>query len=69
MPNKYELHEIIADQSVKIKQQQKKIKENKKSFREIYEKIYSIGGPLNGNSLGFTREQFKIFYEIAKLVE
>jgi hypothetical protein len=37
----------------------------KKSASSIHSMIYCIGGPLNDNVYGYSKEQMKIFWEIA----
>ena len=61
--------ELISKQAMKIYKQKKLIKDYTTRLRCIHNTIYCIGGPLNDNKLGYTKEQMKDFYKIAELAK
>lgn len=66
--NKAQMADVIARQAIKLEKQRLTIKAFKKAQNEIDGIIYGIGGPLNDNCLGFSKEQFSVFHEIHKTI-
>jgi hypothetical protein len=57
--------ELIARQQLDIESMKEQIKAYKDSEDNIYNIIYCIGGPLNDNKLGYTKEQMQDFAAIS----
>jgi hypothetical protein len=58
---------LAAEQALKIRELTKTIHEYRESLVTIRNIIYCCSGPLNGNKLGYTKEQMKDFAKIADL--
>ena len=57
-------NDVIAIQAVKIEKLKRQIKMDKEAKDKVFYIIYGIGGPLNDNKLGYSKEQMKDFWEI-----
>ena len=57
--------ELIAQQALKIANLEAEVARMTEDREAIQRIIYCIGGPLNDNKLGFTREQMAVFQRIA----
>lgn len=61
--------ELVARQARKIAELEDAVARYRENAKEIMGIIYCIGGPLNDNKLGYTREQMTDFFRIAKCAE
>jgi len=59
--------ELIAKQQLQIEDLIRLLEEARANIREIHGSIVGIGGPLNDNKLGYTKEQLKIFWYVEAL--
>lgn len=57
--------ELIARQAKQLVETQDELDELKERVRRARSHIYCIGGPLNDNKLGYTRDQMVTFSRIA----
>ena len=57
--------ELIARQAKQLEELREEVAELKDRARKARSHIYCIGGPLNDNKLGYTREQMVTFARIA----
>ena len=57
--------ELIARQAKQLEELREEVAELKDRARKARLHIYCIGGPLNDNKLGYTREQMVTFARIA----
>ena len=57
--------ELIARQAKKIEELRDEVADMKERIKRARLPIYCIGGPLNDNKLGYTREQMVTFSRIA----
>lgn len=60
---------LIAQQAREIAELKERLSRRDEDARRIYAELYCIGGPLNDNKLGYTKEQIEPFRRIANLVE
>lgn len=60
---------LIAEQQIEIRQLKKFKEQAKADMRKINLTLVCIGGPLNDNVLGYTKEQRKILHEINGIAE
>ena len=58
---------LIAQQALKIAELEEYMKHYENMTAEIHSIIFSCGGPLNDNKLGYTPSQMVPFDQIAKL--
>lgn len=49
--------ELIAKQARQIANLEEQVKDYRDSAKRVVSLIYSVGGPLNDNKLGYTKEQ------------
>jgi len=61
--------ELIANQALEIAELKHWKEENIKMKEEVHGIIYCIGGPLNDNKLGFTRNQMRVFANIVRALD
>lgn len=57
--------ELIAKQARRIEELSVEISYYQMARHFTYLEIYGVGGPLNGNSLGYTDDQLLVFHRIA----
>ena len=57
--------ELIARQAKQIEEMRDELADLKERSRKALLHIYSIGGPLNDNSMGYSRPQMVTFSRIA----
>ena len=57
--------ELIARQAKQLEELREEVAELKDRARKARLHIYCVGGPLNDNKLGYTREQMVTFARIA----
>jgi hypothetical protein len=62
-------HEVIARQARQIAEMDDEIGDLREALHAIRLKLIWIGGPLNGNMLGYSNEQLKPLQEILTLAE
>jgi hypothetical protein len=58
--------ELIARQAKQVEELRDEVADLKERAHKARMHIYCIGGPLNDNLLGYTREQMVVFDRIAK---
>jgi hypothetical protein len=58
---------LIAQQAREIAELKEQVTAYKDAADRIHLMLICIGGPLNDNKLGYTREQLKLFYDIERL--
>lgn len=58
--------ELIAKQQLRIAELEAELDRAYGAIDRIYNVIYCVGGPLNDNKLGYTREQQKEWGLVAK---
>ena len=58
--------ELIARQAKRLEELRVELDEIKGGVRSVHMLIYGIGGPLNDNGLGYTKEQRTVFHRIAE---
>jgi hypothetical protein len=56
--------QLIAKQQLEIEMLKEESKRHAEACDEVHRIIYCIGGPLNDNKLGYTREQMRDFWAI-----
>lgn len=61
--------ELISRQALQLAEQADRLADFEKRMSDIHSHIYCIGGPLNDNKLGYSKEQMVTFFRIAKLTE
>lgn len=61
--------ELIAKQALQLAEQAEKIADYEDRLRHIQMALFCIGGPLNDNVLGYSKEQLVTFHRISKEVE
>jgi hypothetical protein len=59
--------ELIAAQAMEIAELRETVKDRDERLRQIHLTCVCIGGPLNDNVLGYTREQLRTFHDIDAL--
>jgi hypothetical protein len=57
--------QLIAQQAKRIAELEEELALRNEAEREIHMEIYGIGGPLNDNKLGYTKDQMVPFARIA----
>lgn len=57
--------ELIAVQAMRLEEMREELAELKEKIQKARSHIYCIGGPLNDNRLGYSREQMVTFQNIA----
>jgi hypothetical protein len=60
---------LIAQQARKIAELKETVTRLKEAIDSVRNNLYCIGGPLNDNKLGYTKEQLAPFFRIANLTE
>ena len=58
--------QVIARQAKRIEEMRVRLKAANEAAGKIHMQIYGIGGPLNDNVDGFSREQMTVFFRIAE---
>ena len=61
--------ELISRQQIEIWDLRKKVSGFEMAAIEVYGIIFGIGGPLNDNKLGYTKEQKHDFRKIAEAMD
>ena len=61
--------QVIADQARQIFVFESLLDQYLKNVRKVNNMLYCIGGPLNDNKLGYTKEQMQIFFHIQETLE
>lgn len=61
--------EIIARQARKIEHLERRVTELEEAKNEARRHLYCIGGPLNDNKLGYSKEQLATFFRIAECLD
>lgn len=59
--------DVIAKQALRIHELEELANSFDEDMKKIHSLLYEINGPLNGNKLGYTEEQLKIFLSIAHI--
>lgn len=59
--------ETIAAQARELVALRKEVEELRRRQTEIRSHLYCIGGPLNDNVLGYTKQQLAVLFRIAEL--
>jgi hypothetical protein len=62
-------NKLIVEQQLMIRKLTRKLDEAKDREREIDLCLYCVGGPLNDNKLGHTKEQLRDFWDIARALK
>ena len=62
-------HELIAKQQLEIEDYKVRLKANKQISKDLHNKFYAIGAPLNDNLLRFNREQLAWCFELHELTQ
>ncbi len=61
--------ELIARQAKKIEELQDTIEDYEETIRNVMNAMVCIGGPLNDNKLGYTKEQLRIFHGMYAMLD
>ena len=61
--------ELISCQAMKIFELQKENADKEEILDKIHLMLVCIGGPLNDNYHKYSKEQLKVFFDIARLIE
>jgi len=59
---------LIAKQQLEVESLKEKIKITDDCRKKIFSVLYSTGGPLNDNILGYSKEQMEPFMEISEIL-
>lgn len=59
--------ETIAAQAQEMVSLRAEVEELRNRQKEIHNLLYCIGGPLNDNVLGYTKQQLRVLFRIAEL--
>jgi hypothetical protein len=60
---------LITKQALEIEELKEKVNDYNESVKLIRGLLFSVGAPLNDNILGYSKEQRKIFHDIANILE
>lgn len=60
---------LFIKQAIKIDELENQLANSDKKLNKIYTMLVSIGGPLNDNKFGFTKEQMTVFEQIERIIE
>jgi hypothetical protein len=61
--------QLIASQALEIARYKQAHEDLLLRFGAVHDILYCIGGPLNDNKHGFTKEQRAVFHQIAEQVD
>lgn len=61
--------QLIAKQALQIEDLKERLAVLKTASKNVLMMLHCIGGPLNDNKHGYTKEQLKIFFNIEKELE
>lgn len=61
--------QLIAKQQLQIETLQQALTERNHALQQINLNLICIGGPLNDNAQGYTKEQLRIFWRIKELCD
>lgn len=56
--------ELIVEQALRIARYEKSLNDYQERMHNIHMRLVCVGGPLNDNKLGFTKEQQTLLYYI-----
>lgn len=62
--SKLTMEQLVAKQQLEIENLKLELQEYVNAENNIRSRIYCVSGPLNGNRLGYTREQMTDFWAI-----
>ena len=61
--------ELIANQARQIANLNEQVRNYRDSAKRVVSLIYGIGGPLNDNKLGYTKEQILDWFKVIGYIE